>query len=78
MDDPTEWMSTRKQKSTKSYFTACITCHVDSNGYATEDPRIGLSSSRTSTQASIDFAIDSKLYPPSKANTIFPSAKFIN
>ena len=61
-----------KQKQWKSELTAWITRHVDSNGQVSEELFIVLPSTRYSAQASIEVAIESRLYPPSNANTIFP------
>eukprot|EP01018_Ginkgo_biloba_P014009 Gb_00464 [translate_table: standard] len=49
------------QNELSSWRTACITCHVDSNGYATEDMLEGVSLSNASTQARNESAKDTRL-----------------
>lgn len=69
---------TRVNETEKCILTACIVRHVEANGYTSEVPAIDLSSSKTSTHARTEFAKEARLYPPSNAITIFPSAKSIS
>lgn len=72
MVNSTQQVESSAKKPLQQTITTCITRHVDSNGYASEIPEIGLSSNRTSMQAKAEFAIESRLYPPSNAKTILP------
>lgn len=65
-------------KKNKCELTAWITRHVDSNGCVSEDLFVVFPSSRNSAHASTELDIESRLYPPSSANTNFLCARFIN